>query len=194
MEHAGNRLNIVILDACRNNPFVRSFRSSSKGLAKMDAPPGSIIAYATSPGSLAEDGTGRNGVYTGKLLKNLRDPDLAVQEVFNQTGLDVMDVTDSRQVPWISSTPVPKYFLAQGTTIVTAPVSSIESRKNQGKLSIMSEPLGADIFIDNKFRGRSPLKIDRVDPGIYRVRAILKGFDNIDKNVKVNPNRRSTMR
>jgi formylglycine-generating enzyme required for sulfatase activity len=113
MKEAGNRLNIVVLDACRNNPFARSFRSSAKGLAKMDAPPGSIIAYATSPGFLAEDGTGRNGVYTGELLKNLENPDLAVQEVFNQTGLDVMKQTNNKQVPWVSSTPVPKYFLAQ---------------------------------------------------------------------------------
>jgi uncharacterized caspase-like protein len=112
MKDAGNRLNIVILDACRNNPFARSFRASSQGLAKMDAPPGSILAYATSPGSLAEDGSGRNGVYTGSLLKNLIDPGLTVQELFNQTGLDVMNQTAQKQVPWISSTPVPRFFLA----------------------------------------------------------------------------------
>jgi uncharacterized caspase-like protein len=63
MEKAGNAMNIVILDACRDDPFKRSFRSSAKGLAKMDAPPGTVIAYATSPGSVAADGTGRNGTY-----------------------------------------------------------------------------------------------------------------------------------
>ena len=120
MKEAGNRLNIVVLDACRNNPFARSFRSLVKGLAKMDAPPGSIIAYATSPGSLAEDGSGRNGVYTGRLLKNLKNPSLGVQEVFNQTGLDVMEQTSNKQVPWISSTPVPKFYLAGGTAPVKA--------------------------------------------------------------------------
>ncbi len=115
MKEAGNRLNIVILDACRNNPFARNFRSSRNGLAKMDAPPGSIIAYATSPGSVAADGPGRNGTYTARLLKNLNDPGLTVQEVFNQTGLDVMSDTRDQQVPWMSSTPVPKFFLASGT-------------------------------------------------------------------------------
>lgn len=63
MEDAGNNLNIIILDACRNNPFARLFRSAEKGLAKMDAPTGSILAYATAPGSVAADGSGRNGLY-----------------------------------------------------------------------------------------------------------------------------------
>ena len=64
MEDAENSMNIIILDACRNNPFARSFRSSQKGLAKMDAPVGSILAYSTAPGSVAADGSGRNGLYT----------------------------------------------------------------------------------------------------------------------------------
>lgn len=64
MEDAGNGLNVVILDACRDNPLARSFRSRSRGLARMDAPKGSLIAYATAPGSVAGDGDGRNGIYT----------------------------------------------------------------------------------------------------------------------------------
>ena len=190
MKEAGNRLNIVVLDACRNNPFARSFRSSATGLAKMDAPPGSIIAYATSPGSLAEDGTGRNGVYTGELLKNLENPALAVQEVFNQTGLDVMKQTNDKQVPWVSSTPVPKYFLAQGSTIITTPADTYSSK---GKLSIVSDPEGADIFVDQGFKGKSPLDINSIDPGTYRVVAKLAGYDAIDKKVKVNSNRKAVV-
>ena len=190
MKEAGNRLNIVVLDACRNNPFARSFRSASKGLAKMDAPPGSIIAYATSPGFLAEDGIGRNGVYTGELLKNLENPGLAVQEVFNQTGLGVMKQTNDKQVPWVSSTPVPKYFLARGITTVTTPIAKGSSK---GKLSIISDPGGADIFIDQGFKGKAPLDIDSIDPGTYRVKARLKGYDAIEKKVKVNSNRKAVV-
>lgn len=67
MEDAGNPVNIVIIDACRDNPFAKSFRSSRAGLARMDAPVGSIVAYATAPDSVAADGTGRNGVYTKHL-------------------------------------------------------------------------------------------------------------------------------
>ena len=98
MENAGNPLNIVILDACRNNPFKRSFRTSKKGLAQMDAPLGTVVAYATSPGSVAEDGKGKNGTYTQALLKNLQNPDLDVQKMFNSTGLDVMEKTHKAQV------------------------------------------------------------------------------------------------
>lgn len=121
MEDAENKLNIVILDACRNNTFSRSFWSSAPGLAQMDAPTGSLIAYATAPGSVAADGEGQNGVYTGNLLKNMGKSVLAIYELFNQTGLDVMAQTNNKQVTWVSSTLVPKYFLARGTTAVKTP-------------------------------------------------------------------------
>ena len=116
MEEANNKLNIIILDACRDNPF-RGFsgRGSTRGLARMDAPTGSIIAYATGPGKKAADGVGRNGTYTAQLLKNISSPGLSVQEMLNQTGLDVMRATSDEQVPWTSSTPVDKYYLAGGT-------------------------------------------------------------------------------
>jgi len=63
MEGAGNAINIVVLDACRNNPFARSYRSASRGLTRMDGPTGSYIAYATAPGMIASDGKGKNGLY-----------------------------------------------------------------------------------------------------------------------------------
>jgi uncharacterized caspase-like protein len=112
MQSAGNRLNIVILDACRDNPFKRSFRTTEKGLAQMDAPKGTIIAYATSPGSVAADGRGRNGIYTKHLLKNLTRKGMSVYDVFRETGLGVMQDTGEKQVPWISSTPVQRYYIA----------------------------------------------------------------------------------
>ncbi|MBA3356119.1 MAG: caspase family protein [Pyrinomonadaceae bacterium] len=68
MGQAQNRLNIVILDACRNNPFARSFRSYSQGLAQVNAPAGTFIAYATAPGQTASDGKGQNGLYTQELM------------------------------------------------------------------------------------------------------------------------------
>jgi len=68
------RLSLVILDACRDNPFTRSFRSTTRGLAQIDAPRGTLIAYATAPGKLAADGEGNNGVYTSELLKAMSEP------------------------------------------------------------------------------------------------------------------------
>lgn len=103
MEDAGNAMNIVVLDACRNNPFARSFRSSSRGLARMDAPTGSIVAYSTAPGDVAADGTGRNGIYTKHLLKHMMTPGLDLNSVFIRTRMDVIQETEGKQVPWESS-------------------------------------------------------------------------------------------
>ena len=103
MEDAGNELNIVILDACRNNPFARSFRSTNSGLAKMDAPMGSLIAYATAPGSVATEGTGRNGIYTKYLLKHMKTKGLKVEEVLKNVRIEVIRETCDKQVPWESS-------------------------------------------------------------------------------------------
>ena len=86
LHQAHNALNVMVLDACRDNPFSWA-RSGTRGLTVMSAqPPGSIIAYATSAGSVAQDGTGRNGVFTAELLKNLSTPGIEIKEVFNRTG------------------------------------------------------------------------------------------------------------
>lgn len=103
MEDARCPLNIVVLDACRDNPFSRSFRSVSKGLALVDAPRGTLLAFATAPGSVAADGEGRNGIYTKHLLANIERPDLSIEEVFKQVRIGVVDDTDGRQTPWESS-------------------------------------------------------------------------------------------
>lgn len=104
MEDAGNDLNIVILDACRNNPFARSFRSSQKGLAQMDAPSGSMISYATAPGRVAADGTDRNGIFTKHLLLQLRTSDnIELAQLMKGVGKGVQNETGKKQVPWVSS-------------------------------------------------------------------------------------------
>lgn len=103
MEAARNPLNIVILDACRNNPFSRSFRSSTRGLASIDAPAGTLIAYATAPGSVASDGNAGNGLYTQELLANMRQPELKIEEVFKRVRIGVQQKTAGKQVPWESS-------------------------------------------------------------------------------------------
>ncbi|MBN2141182.1 MAG: caspase family protein [Desulfovibrionaceae bacterium] len=114
MEDAGNELNIVILDACRNNPFARSFRSAGRGLAKMDAPTGSLIAYATAPGAIAADGEGRNGVYTKHLLRNIAVPGLAVSDVFMRVRMGVVEETGKKQVPWEASSLTGYFYFAGG--------------------------------------------------------------------------------
>jgi membrane-associated protease RseP (regulator of RpoE activity) len=116
MEDAGNGLNIVILDACRNNPFARSFRSESRGLAKMDAPSGSLVAFATAPGDVAADGTGKNGLYTSHLLKHLRTPGLTIERVLKQTRIGVAEESaklGKRQTPWESSSLMGDFYFNQ---------------------------------------------------------------------------------
>ncbi|MGE0358056.1 MAG: caspase domain-containing protein [Burkholderiales bacterium] len=100
MESGKARINIVILDACRNNPFVRGSRSARSGLAAMEAPIGSLIAYATSPGQVASDGTGKNGLYTQHLLRELERPGLKVEDVFKRVRAAVRQASNGRQVPW----------------------------------------------------------------------------------------------
>ncbi len=111
MEDAGNDMNIVILDACRNNPFARSFRSgSSRGLARMDAPKGSLVAYATAPGSVAADGDGENGVYTKHLIRNIDKPGMDVEDVLKSVRIAVVSETGNRQIPWESSSLMGSFY------------------------------------------------------------------------------------
>jgi tetratricopeptide (TPR) repeat protein len=103
METAKNRINVVVLDACRDNPFARSSRSSSGGLSSVDAPIGSLVAFATSPGSVASDGSGSNGLYTQHLLANIERPGLPIEEVFKRVRLGVRLDSSGSQVPWEST-------------------------------------------------------------------------------------------
>ena len=110
MEYARSRTNIVILDACRNNPFARSFRSETRGLAVVNAPSGTLVAYATAPGSVASDGNDRNGLYTQELLKNMRTSGLDVEEVFKRVRIAVRERSEGKQTPWESSSLVGSFY------------------------------------------------------------------------------------
>ena len=116
MNDAKNGLNIVILDACRDNPFSRSFRTTSRGLARMDAPTGTFIAYATGPGSIAADGEGRNGIFTKHLLKNIAIPGLKIEDVMKEVRIGVMEEIRNKQVPWQASSLTGNFYFASNTT------------------------------------------------------------------------------
>jgi uncharacterized caspase-like protein len=103
MDGAKSAVNVLILDACRDNPFARQFRSVTRGLAFMDAPVGSYIAYATSPGSVTTDTSGGNGVWTGELLRAIAEPGLTIEDVFKRARLEVIRKTNGRQNPWDAS-------------------------------------------------------------------------------------------
>ncbi|CAK0748265.1 formylglycine-generating enzyme [Azospirillaceae bacterium] len=110
MAAARTRVSLVILDACRNNPFERRFRGASGGLAQMSAPEGALVAYATAPGKVASDGKDTHGLYTGELLKVLRTPGLTVEEVFKRVRFGVSKMSSGTQVPWESSSLTGEFY------------------------------------------------------------------------------------
>ena len=113
MEAARNVMNLVILDACRNNPYARSFRSAAQGLATLNAPSGTFIAYATAPGSVASDGSGSNGLYTGELIHHMQTPGLKLEEVFKRVRASVQDKSNGSQVPWDASSLTGDFFFVK---------------------------------------------------------------------------------
>jgi uncharacterized caspase-like protein len=103
MRRAGNRLNLVLLDACRDNPFPRSTRSAATGLARMDASLGMLIAYATAPGAVAEDGRASNSPFSKHFAAQLREPGLRIEDVLKRVRTAVREETKGRQITWDNS-------------------------------------------------------------------------------------------
>jgi TPR repeat protein len=115
MQGSGTRLNMVILDACRNNPFGgRGLRSSEGGLAQLRAPDGTLISYATQPGNVAQDGADGHSPYTRALAATMRRPGLDLFQTFNEVGLAVKRTTGGSQQPWVSSSPIDGDFFFSG--------------------------------------------------------------------------------
>ncbi|MGA1977669.1 MAG: FISUMP domain-containing protein [Bacteroidales bacterium] len=122
MEASGTKVNIIILDACRNNPFERSWTRSAtgKGLAFMNAPRGSLIAYATSPGSTASDGSGKNGLYTSAILESIKIPDITILEMFQNVRNIVSQKSYNQQTPWESTSLTGNFYFNADNSRETA--------------------------------------------------------------------------
>jgi hypothetical protein len=155
MEDAENGFNIVVLDACRNNPFSRSFRSVQQGLARMDAPKGSLIAYATAPGSVAADGSGEHGVFTKHLIKNIQTPGLTIEQILKRVRIAVVNETSSKQIPWESSSLMGNFYFHLGDTnvgippSVSVPTTYVKNKEEKKEGQIKEEAIkAADMFFD----------------------------------------------
>jgi len=135
MEGAGTRLNIVILDACRNNPFGgRGLRAADGGLAQIRAPEGTLLSYATQPGNVALDGDDGHSPYTRALVETMQKPGLDVLQTFNQVGLVVKRTTGSAQQPWVSTSPIDGSFYFSGNApgqISTGQISTSQISTSQ---------------------------------------------------------------
>ncbi|MCK5898551.1 MAG: caspase family protein [Methylococcales bacterium] len=188
MEASGNELSIVILDACRDNPFARSWRSSKRGLAKMNAATGSIIAYATAPGNTAADGIGRNGLYTKYLLKNMSKPDLSIEEVFKNVRISVTKESNKLQTPWEESSLMGSFqFLKPSTSLMTnKPSATVTTKSSKVKklkknsISSHQEAVSLNLRTNGMMLSSSDVKASLVKHGFYDKRWNLngKGVDN----------------
>jgi len=99
---AANPMNVVILDACRENPFA-GVKLEQRGLSQLDAPAATLLAYATAPGNLASDGDGANGLYTEQLLREMKVPEAKIEDVFKRVRLTVRRRSNGQQIPWEST-------------------------------------------------------------------------------------------
>ena len=199
MEGARNPLNIVILDACRNNPFTRSFRATSRGLAQMDAPTGTLIAYAAAPGGVAIDGEGQNGLYTSALLDAMKNPGIKIEDVMKRVRVEVRDRSNGGQVPWESSSLTGDFYFQppQATAapaaqppqpVVTPQVSprddlAIElafwdAIKNSGNAADYSAYL--ERFPDGNFASLARARLNSIAPEVATVRETSTGPDQIE--------------
>ena len=100
---AANPMNLIVLDACRDDPFGSATRMEQKGLSQMDAPPGTMLAYSTAPGNTAADGPGANGLYTENLLREMKVREARIEDVFKRVRLAVRRASGGQQIPWEST-------------------------------------------------------------------------------------------
>ncbi len=134
LAEAKTRLNLVFLDACRDNPYARSFRSTSRGLSRESAPSGTLISFATKPGSVAADGTGRNGLYTSVLLEQLKNSNQPIEQVLKKVVSGVRVASKNQQEPWMEGS-IEGDFCFGGcgqTAISQVPAEPSESQKEDG--------------------------------------------------------------
>jgi TPR repeat protein len=145
MDGSGTRLNIVILDACRNNPFAGISRAAGGGLAQMRAPEGTMISFATQPGNVAADGAGDDGPYALALAAAMRQPGLDIFRVFNQVGLSVKKQTDGAQLPWVSSSPIDGdfYFAQTDAAPVVNAGAVVDAAPSPARSNVVKAPADA---------------------------------------------------
>ena len=170
LEEARNPLNVVILDACRDNPLTRRGRSAERGLGIVSlAPSGLFVAYSAAPGQKAQDGApGANGVFTGELLRALQRPGLKIEDTFKVVSQGVREKTGGRQNPWIQASLQGDFYMgAQQAPAEPAAAAVAPATDREGMFwsSIQSSSYVADfeeylrLFPNGTFAGLARNKI-----------------------------------
>jgi uncharacterized caspase-like protein len=148
MEGSGTKLNMVLLDACRNSPFGgRALRAAAGGLAQMQAPEGTLISYATQPGNVALDGADGDSPYTRALVETIARPGLGLFDAFNEVGLAVKRATGGAQQPWLASSPIEGAFYfagaRDGATAQASPIQPPKPDADSGRVAAAADPPAA---------------------------------------------------
>tara|TARA_A100000171_G_C2139093_1_gene153110 strand:+ start:5909 stop:7390 length:1482 start_codon:yes stop_codon:yes gene_type:complete len=169
MNQANTNINIMILDACRDNPFPDTQRSVSElGLASVFAPKGTLIAYSTSPGETALDyGSGRNSIYTGSLLNHIDDPNIPIEEFFKRVRTSVFFMSKGKQTSWEHTSLIGDFFFNSGQLVHSVDL-----------------PYREECIADSKFKS-SGSEIDKIIEGLrshdwYEQAPALGKFSNLD--------------
>lgn len=182
LDESKTRLNLVFLDACRNNPYARSFRSAESGLARVVAPSGTLISYATRPGSVAADGDGRNGLYTSKLIKQM-DSHLQIELALKRVVSEVKAASKGNQEPWMEGS-IEGDFCFAGCSSGESPQAGIplqevvparEANYSFGSIGVVSRLAGADVWVDDNKIGETisgnEMLASNLEAGPHLVRA-----------------------
>jgi len=202
MDEADASLNIVILDACRNNPYERSFRSASRGLVRLKIPAGeigSLLAYSTEPGNVAADGRGRNSPYTAQLVKALKMPNLTLEQVFKQVAIGVYNETNQRQKPWTSQFLLEDFYFvrSQPDAVAKRPPRVSPTRPapatRTATLTVRSNVYGDRVYIDGQHKGSTRLDM-KLAPGSHTVRVEKEGYLPYEESVELQAGRNPVMR
>jgi hypothetical protein len=171
MTRAKNAMNIIMLDACRDNPFGGSVPLELKGLSQFDAPPGSLLAYATSPGNTADDGDGANGLYTEHLLREIRVPEAKIEDVLKRVRLAVRRKSAGQQIPWESTSLEDDFYFLPPAQVKKLSEAELEKAFNAElaiweKIKESKDPDPLEDYLRNNPSGRfselAQLQLDRV--------------------------------
>jgi len=196
-EEYDKNINILILDACRNNPFRSWDRGGDRGFKAMNPASGTIIAFATSEGSAAADGSGANGLYTEQLVKQLKQP-VPIEKVFKLTRIEVERASKGQQSPqeW-SKLKGDFYFYNQANQTQNAQVTNTPTEDvvfNPGNVEILygsisiDSEIGGDLYLDNKKLGRISAnskanKLNRITAGDHVVE--IRGNETYTENINI---------
>ena len=176
LDNVRSKTRIVFLDACRNNPFADLAKTAPRGLALVNAPAGTLVAYSTSPGTTADDGTGNNSPFATALLKSAREPGLAIETMLKSVRLSVHGATTGRQTPWEVSALTEPFSFFPGSGPLKRDSNAGKSAETWRKeLQAMTPAAAFDVALreDNIIVYQQYVSLFENDPLAARVRSLL---------------------